>query len=795
MDAWYQDLKGVAKWIWHDQPLQRRYEVGLFHTVLTPPAGTTQIELHVSADNRYTLWAFPQGAGAPRVPLGRGPARSDMQHTVLDSYGLHVTGQALHLYALVEWSPGIPDAPFAEMHGPTPLFYCAVLFFDAAGKLLGKTGTGKAWRARPCAAIRLWPEGKAQGWSAVGLGQEQDGSAFPADWLSPHGADWPAAQEVLDPFFQGDPDFCWGGQNRMVPRAIAHAEQIERVPQSVSVLPGRTPAELTGFTVAAGQSAKLLVDMGEMVLAYPSVRLGGRGARATLTFAEVLRPEYSFTVAKSFSVDSGYGVFGMADRFRAGPVRMTRTHWRSFRFVQVEIVAGEEPAVLEELSFEGTGYPFENQATLEAQGPERDTVAKMVDVSWRTLKCCTWETYMDCPYYEQLQYVGDTRIQCLITYLTTGDAALPAQALRAFDRSRIYEGITQSRYPSIIPQFIPTFSLIYILMIEDYLNHTGDEALPAELRPGIPGILGFFDRSIDPDTGLYAIPADHWSFVDWVYEWEKGIPPAAPNRYGQKISSLLNLHVLLALDAASRIYERAKPGSGNLYFTRANALREKIYDHFYHPPTGLIADVPVDDRGVPALGGRSGGVSFSQHAQALAVLGDVLKSTAASKALSWAMDPAHLAPACKPEGKAAEELGQRPAQFRLWQASFYFRFYLAEALAKARLGREFWNLLAPFRAALENGSTTWPESFEPARSECHAWSSWPLYFLLRHVLGVAPVDAGDGGVEVSPLHCPPLEEVRGRVVTARGPVEVDVEWRGGEAVVAAKGDGVRVVKR
>ena len=29
---------------------------------------------------------------------------------------------------------------------------------------------------------------------------------------------------------------------------------------------------------------------------------------------------------------------------------------------------------------------------------------------------CAHETYMDCPYYEQLQYGGDTRLEILATY-------------------------------------------------------------------------------------------------------------------------------------------------------------------------------------------------------------------------------------------------------------------------------------------------------------------------------------------------------------------------------------------
>src|SRR6201995_5293651 len=49
---------------------------------------------------------------------------------------------------------------------------------------------------------------------------------------------------------------------------------------------------------------------------------------------------------------------------------------------------------------------------------------------------CSHETYMDCPYYEQLMYVGDTRLQVLTTFATSRDDRLPRKALEVFDFSR-----------------------------------------------------------------------------------------------------------------------------------------------------------------------------------------------------------------------------------------------------------------------------------------------------------------------------------------------------------------------
>jgi hypothetical protein len=172
---------------------------------------------------------------------------------------------------------------------------------------------------------------------------------------------------------------------------------------------------------------------------------------------------------------------------------------------------------------------------------------------------------------------------------------------------------------------------------------------------------------------------------------------------------------------------------------------------------------------------------WSQHAQALAVLADLLSPSEARVAMEIALDPRNL---LRPGELVGSDAAASEGRF-LAPASLYFRFYLAEALATLRMGDRLWPLLEPFRAAIRRGSTTWPESLEPSRSECHAWSSWPLYFFARHLLGITPPGAddrtgtagkGDDRIRVRPLACPPLNFARGRFHSPRGPVDVQVQW-------------------
>jgi len=72
------------------------------------------------------------------------------------------------------------------------------------------------------------------------------------------------------------------------------------------------------------------------------------------------------------------------------------------------------------------------------------SLSKIWDIGWWTARLDAHDTYMDTPYWERLQYVGDTRIQALISYAVAGEDRLARQAIQAFDDSRVPDGLTRA---------------------------------------------------------------------------------------------------------------------------------------------------------------------------------------------------------------------------------------------------------------------------------------------------------------------------------------------------------------
>ena len=240
--------------------------------------------------------------------------------------------------------------------------------------------------------------------------------------------------------------------------------------------------------------------------------------------------------------------------------------WRTWRYLDLDIETADQPLTLESLTANFTAYPFEERAKLTTGDPDLD---KIWEICWRTARLDAHETYMDTPYYEQLQYIGDTRIQALISYTVGGDDRLGRQALEAFNDSRIPEGITRSRYPSSLPQNIPTFSLLWIGMLHDWWMYRPDPAPVRESLQGTRSVLEWFIQHERPDGLLEKLP--WWSFIDWVPSGE------TPTYDSHGESCITTLEYLGALEDAADLEQHLGDGvMAGRYRDRAGHVRSAI---------------------------------------------------------------------------------------------------------------------------------------------------------------------------------------------------------------------------
>jgi hypothetical protein len=131
--------------------------------------------------------------------------------------------------------------------------------------------------------------------------------------------------------------------------------------------------------------------------------------------APVTRPAHTETLYVRKNADKrnrndveGKQFYGPADTYVAdgGAHRVYRPlFWRIYRYLQLRVRTAYEPLAIEDLHGTFTAFPFENRAGLEVTDPAANQeIQQILATGWRSARLCARETYMDCPFYEQLQY-------------------------------------------------------------------------------------------------------------------------------------------------------------------------------------------------------------------------------------------------------------------------------------------------------------------------------------------------------------------------------------------------------
>lgn len=745
-------------------------------------AKATTVRIHVSADERYVLYLNGRR-------IGRGSERGAPHRWFYESYELKLSAGAHTLVAVVwalgDLAPGNPGhnpqylgssyygalSPTAQM-STQPGFICAPE--EEAYEALVGTGVA-AWEAKFLAGYA---------WREFFLGAQLTGAKLDLTEAPENRGVEAGAGEGWRPALTMHPGMDGArGNDRTVFHALVpatlpashsaplprpkvlHTEALGAADSRVVAITAknhnRTQAAqwekfLAGgeITIPAQATWRVILGLDTYYCAYHGIDTVGGGNNRD--GGKPGRPEVRLHWAESLFEDTppsdpaadldrwcprwkgqrdaleGKYFVGMGDRFYPTTGRATHFEslwWHAGRYLEIQVRTGAEPLTLRNLYLEETRYPLEAENRFDSSDATLRAIEPMLT---RVLQCCAHETYVDCPYYEQLMYVGDTRVEVLTTYALTHDDRLPRKAIDTFDASRLPNGLTQSRYPCRVQQVIPPFSLWWVVMVHDYAYWRDDPMFVRRMLPGVRGVIDYFLSILD-GQGLVRGP-NGWNFMDWVPGWKDGIPP--DGEYGA--SGPINWLALLAVNAAGdleRLY-----GDQHLA-ARAervgSTMAQSLVDGFYDPKRGLFADDTAH-------------TIYSEHSQCLALL---------SERIGWRQRMA-----------VAQNLFTAQD---LNRATIYFTHYLFEACRLCDRMDVFFRRLQFWRDLQKQGFATTVECPEPSRSDCHAWGAHPLFHACTTILGIRPAAPGFGAVTIAP-HLGPLQFARGSMPHPRGEIAVDL---------------------
>ncbi len=707
-----------AQWITHPKASVLDYGVFLLRRTFKIKSVPNKFIIYVSADNRYKLFVNNK-------QVAFGPAVSSINYYKFDEIDIAeylVIGNNIIAAEVVN---------FGEYRrAAQQTFQTAfILQCDRKNKISFNTGDGK-WKIIKNKAFTPIPfdSNKLHAYYAAGPGDNFNAKKHPWKWqtLNFDDSKWLTPKKAMVEFAAGR-GFLYGSTWFLVPRELPFLETKEqrflKIVRTKNIkADNRFLNGNKSIIIPANSKVLLLIDNGTHTVGFPQIAFSkGLNSTIKLTYSEALIKNNAYTekytagniqaedVKGNRNEINGKKIFGIYDIIKSdgGNSRTFSPLWiRTFRYIQLDITTKNEELKIKDIKNIFTAYPFKELAKFET---DDTSLTKIWNVSWRTLRNSAGEIFHDSSYFEQLQYIGDTRIASLVSIYVSNDDRLFKNAIKQFFHSLIPEGLTESRYPSYIQQIIPTFSLFWISMLYDFLLYRDEPEFIKQFLPGVRDILEWFNQKVDNTYMLTDL--DWWIFVDWSDGFQNGIPPGADNGY----SAYVALQFIYTLNQAVELFRTFKWDYEEKKYKRlAERIKKSVNKNCYDKRKKMFADTPDKKE-------------FSQHTNIMAILSDSIE-----------------------KNKQKDLMKRILTEKNITQATIYFKFYLFRALQKTQMANEYLNLLTPWKNMLDNGLTTFAEKDENARSDCHAWSSSPCFDFLHTVAGIYPKEPGFSNITIEP---------------------------------------------
>jgi hypothetical protein len=487
---------------------------------------------------------------------------------------------------------------------------------------------------------------------------------------------------------------------------------------------------------AACNDVRLLVDFGTMLVGDLEFEVeASDGTRLEFHGFEFIQRDGRRNYAEGMSNVLRYTCRGGRQQYRSVVRRGMRYAWITIRRMTA-------PVRMRGLAFHFESYPQLRQGSFASSDSRLDRIWQ---IGAHTLRCCSEDTYTDCPTYEQVCWVGDARNEALVDWMINGDNRLWLRCLRLAGLSLRRSPLVENNVPAANPGLLPAWSFLWMRSCREYFLYTGDKAGASELlemvRRNVRGIVEHLDV-----RGLFSIRA--WNMFDWA-DMDTPIEGVVTHN---------NCSAVLALEECAELADWLdEPDQGREWLCLATEMRMAINRHLWSDYRQAYLDC------IHADGRRS--TVFSQQTQTMALRAAVPGADRLARVRQIVTEP--------PEGFVLA-------------GSPFFQFFTLEAMGQeGRISEMLSIIRRDWGYMVEEGADTFWEmwslrSGRLTRSHCHGWSAAPTFFLSQHVLGIHPITPGFSQIRFEP-HLGDLEWAKGVVPTPHGPIVVHI-WREGLTV-------------
>lgn len=563
-----QDFTG-SKWIWCGVPcvnvinafMQARRSFDL-------RSQPRRSEIHITADQSYQL--FVNGRF-----VCRGPARGFQSHWPFDRVDIApFLRKGRNVVAVLAHSLGVSN--FQYIHQGWAGFLCA----GKAGSV--DLASGSEWKVRrspghrPTLArlsaqmgFQEWFDARHDDGSWVNAGFDdrewRDPFCYPAGWLP-----WPEFDERGIPMLR---------EGQAAPRVLVSSGWGRRVTLHEDVVvtyatgkPAwkcrdtklkrtRAWAEVPVTATPAVRAQAFCLDFGHEVAGCVRVRASGARGGEIVDIMACEQLENGGPALRDPRTDGN--AKGIGSRVVLGKGKTVHTLHALWGLRYLVIVVRDAPQTFAlKVGLQTVGYPLESDNRFKTSNPRLNTI---FECCVRSLQCCMFDAYVDCPSREQSQWWYDAHLMAKNAFYLSNDTALLARGIRQMAGQQIENGLMYGNVPTCAHNWIlPDYTLVWCLSLWDVYWQTGDLGLFREMEPSVQKALDYFDGARGKH-GLLLRDHRYLLYLD----------ASSVQKNGH--STLYNLLYLAALQAVTRLYAAAGDKSkADEVRKREKALSRKI---------------------------------------------------------------------------------------------------------------------------------------------------------------------------------------------------------------------------
>jgi alpha-L-rhamnosidase len=228
----------------------------------------------------------------------------------------------------------------------------------------------------------------------------------------------------------------------------------------------------------------------------------------------------------------------------AGEYSLETLEAYTFKFLKV--IALEGNCEIEKVYIREFAYPENKNASFNSSNFKLNKIYAAARQSSRQNAI---DVFMDCPSRERAGWLCDSYFASIMEREFTGRSTVSHNFLENYALPETFKDLPDGMIPMCYPadhydrNFIPNWSLWFIIQVEDYARSDGDPALIAQLKPRIEKLLQYFSKFENEDGLLEKL--ERWKFVEW----------SKANEFVNDVNYPTNMLYSAALACAARLYD------------------------------------------------------------------------------------------------------------------------------------------------------------------------------------------------------------------------------------------------